>query len=316
MKAPTSLFAIVLGLAGLGATMRVASEQIGIAALLKAGNGLLLIAAVVLLLEVLVYVMKIVRHRSEFAADLSMATRANLLAPGFMAATVLGGVLGQYNPIGGPIWLCAAVGHLILLLAFVGQWLTRNYDPEELNPTWFMPAAGIMTAPMYWPQYGPAEFPMFLLGTGMTLWVMLLPLVFRRLVFEPAVLPILRPTLFIIGAPFGLLAGALMNMSPDTPEIVAILLLSGGAFFFLVLLSKIRFLMEAGATLGWWATTFPISTVSTGFMRASDNGSDSALWVGLALLALACATTSVAVIATAMVGRTAIRDRTLTLPSE
>lgn len=308
IRVPTSLFAIALGLTGLGATMRVAAEHTGMRPLMDMGTSFLFIAAVALTLDVLVYLMKIVRHRSEVAADLSMATRANLLAPGFMAATALGGVFGEGNSIGGMIWVFASLGHLILLLGFVGQWLTRDYAPEELNPTWFMPAAGIMTAPMYWPHYGPIEYPLFLLGIGVTLWIMLLPLVFRRLVFEPPVTPTLRPTLFIIGAPFGLLAGSLMNISAATPDILPILLLSGGAFFFLVLLSKAAFLLEAGATLGWWATTFPISTVSAGFIRASEDGSDAMLWVGLGLLALACATTTFAAIATAMVGRSAILE--------
>lgn len=298
VRIPTALFPIALGLAGLGGAFGIAAQPLNLDLLSAVGFGLIVAASVVLALDVLLYLVKLMRNRQAVADDISMATQANLLAPGFMAAMVIGGTLAPLWPSGQVLWLVASLGHLILLFGFVGLWLTHDYAPSDLNPTWFLPAAGIMTSAMTWPNYGPIAFPVMTLGIGAMLWLMLVPLVFRRLVFEPAVAPELRPTLFIIAAPFGLLAGALLTVLPDVGWHAPFLLLSGGAFFILALVLQFRFVFGAGMTLGWWATTFPVATVAAGLLRVSDMAGEFALYAGAALLLLACLTTTIAFIAT------------------
>lgn len=307
-KTPTALFPIALGLAGLGAGLRIAANVHGLGWVGKAGAAILMVAAAVLVADILLYGVKVVRARKEVADDLAMATRANLLAPGFMAGMVIGGQAAAISPLGGALWLLATVGHLLLLLRFVGQWLAREYAPEELNPTWFLPAAGIMTAALSWPGFGPVALPAFTLAAGAMLWLLLLPLVFRRLVFEPALEAKLRPSLFILAAPFGLIAGGFLTLVPDAPPQLVIAFLSAGAFFILVLLTQPRFLAKAGITLTWWATTFPIAAVAAAFLRLSGDPTDWASLAGTGLLVLATGTTSLAVIATLRaLGRTCLK---------
>lgn len=297
-RTPTALFPIALGLAGLGGALRIAAQPLAMGLLIAIGDALLVVAAGVLVVDTLLYAAKLIRARSAVAEDFATATRANLLAPGFMAAMVIGGVWHPANSIGGPVWLAASLGHLVLLLGFVGRWLTHDPKPEDLNPTWFLPGAGIMTSALTWPGYGPMELPLFLFGAGAMLWITLQPLVFRRIVFEPAVAPELRPTLFITAAPFALMAGALITLFPAIPVHVPLVLLSGGTFFVLVLLLRIRFLAQAGVSLSWWATTFPVATLASGFLRLSDTDGAFSLISGSALLALACFTTAIAIVAT------------------
>ncbi len=291
---PTALFPIALGLAGLASAAIIAASKLNTAPLHSIGMVLLALAGGMLAIDIVLYLVKLLRHRSEVAEDLSMANRANLLAPGLMAAMVIGGILEN----GAPIWLAASILHFILLMAFIGRWLTHDYASSELNPTWFLPAAGIMTSAMTWPGIGPVEFPLLTLGAGLMAWLMLLPLVFRRLVFEPAVAPELRPTLFIIAAPFGLAAGALLTLFPGLAWQAPFLLLSGGAFFIALLVLQLNFIGKAGITLSWWATTFPVATVAAGFVRISDQAGPFALYLGIGLLILAGFTTSLALVAT------------------
>lgn len=298
VRIPTAMFPIALGLAGLGAVSKSAAVAMTLPELSSIGFGLLILSGGILAIDVLLYFVKLIRHRSEVVDDLSMATRANLLAPGLMAAMVIGGMLSDQWALGPIIWAIASGLHLVLLLAFVGRWLTHDYAPSALNPTWFLPAAGIMTSAMTWPHYGPSAVPLFLFGAGLMLWVMLLPLVFRRLVFEPAVTPELRPTLFIIAAPFGLASGALLTLFPEVDWRAPFLLLSGGTFVIAALVAQTSFIRKAGITLSWWATTFPVAVVASQFFRLTDRAGDAALYLGIALFALAGVTTSVAVIAT------------------
>ena len=294
VRIPTALFPIALGLAGLASAALIAASRLNASPLSTLGMFLMVLAAGILAIDVLLYLVKLLRHRSEVAEDLSMANRANLLAPGLMAAMVIGGSLDN----GGLIWVTASVLHFILLMAFVGRWLTHDYAPSELNPTWFLPAAGIMTSAMTWPGIGPVEFPLLTFGAGIMVWLMLLPLVFRRLVFEPAAPPELRPTLFIVAAPFGLAAGALLTLFPGLSWHAPFLLLSGGAFFIVLLILQFSFIRKAGITLSWWATTFPVATVAAGFFRLSDQSGPITLYLGIGLLVIACLTTSLALIAT------------------
>lgn len=298
VRIPTALFPIALGLAGLATASIVAAPRLSIEMLNTTGLLLLGLAGGMLAIDILLYLLKLLRHRSEVAEDFSMAGRANLLAPGLMAAMVIGGILADTWSGGGHLWFVASVLHFILLIAFVGRWLTHDYAPSELNPTWFLPAAGIMTSAMTWPAYGPIEFPLLTFGAGLMVWIMLLPLVFRRLVFEPAVAPELRPTLFIVAAPFGLAAGAILTLFPGLGWQAPLLILSGGAFFIAVLVLQLNFIRQAGITLSWWATTFPVATVAAGCFRVSDQSGGIALYLGIAMLVLACLTTSFALVAT------------------
>ena len=298
VRIPTALFPIALGLAGLGALSRAAASPLTIEGFDAAGWVLLALASGMLSVDILLYLVKLLRHRSEVAEDISMSTRANLLAPGLMAAMVIGGALANHSAAGEVIWAAATGLHLILLLTFVGRWLTHDYAPGDLNPTWFLPAAGIMTSAMTWPGYGPVEVALLTLGAGVMLWLMLLPLVFRRLVFEPAVAPELRPTLFIVAAPFGLAAGALLTLFPGLAWQGPVLLLSAGTFFIAALVLQARFIARAGITLSWWATTFPVAVVASGFFRVSGEAGAGAVYAGSTLFALASLTTSFAVVAT------------------
>ena len=131
------------------------------------------------------------------------------------------------------------------------------------------------------------------------LWLGLLPVVLRRLVFEPALDPPLRPTLFILAAPAGLACNSILNLAPEAPVAVPATLAYFGVFMIAALLFQPRFILGAGVTLSWWGTTFPVATVATAILGLSQRtGSAVDLGVGVAVLALACAFTTVAVVAT------------------
>jgi tellurite resistance protein len=297
-RSPTALFPIALGLAGLGSAIIIAAQTLDILFAYSIGSGLLIAAAFVLLADIVLYFTKFVRARQAVSEDFSIATRANLLAPGFMAAMLIGGAWSETSSLGWIVWLMASIGHLALLFKFVGRWLVKEFAPADINPTWFLPAAGIMTSALSWPQHGPIEFPLFLLSVGAILWLMLLPIIFRRLVFEPAMAPGLRPTLFILGAPFGLLAGGLHTIVPFIHPGITFALLSVGGFLVLVISFQLRFLIQAGVCLSWWAATFPISVISAGFFQLHNFETSATLYAAVLFLTLAGFTTIIAFLAT------------------
>ncbi len=298
----TASFPIALGLAGVGACLRLAAGVTHLSPLALPGVALLVAAFVVLCASACFYLFKLLRELAQARSEFGDPTSANLLAPAFMAAMVLGSQLAPMHAVGAWFWNLAAAGHLLLLLSFAGRWVTHGYDSQSLNPTWFLPAAGIMTASMTAPAMGAEHFVLLLFGTGLTAWLILLPVVFRRVVFEPALAPKLRPTLFILAAPFGLAANSVLSLDASGGLLIAKTLAFGGTFLLVALLMRVGFFRRSGITLSWWATTFPIAALATAWLRCY--GLDPAwelLALGLVLLVLALGGTLVAMIATVRV---------------
>ncbi len=301
-RIPTALFPMALGLAGLGGALRTAGAYLGVGWVGNAGVAFLVAAALVLVVDAVLYLGKLVRAREHVKADLGDTTSANLIAPAFMATMVIGSQLSAVTPIGVWLWAGATAAHLLLLLQYVGRWVTVDHDSGDLNPTWFLPAAGIMTASMTAPSGVPDPPVVFVFATGLTLWLILLPLVVRRTVFEPALAPRLRPSLFILAAPFGLAANSLMNIAPGVDPIVPATLAFGGAFFIFALIARPRFIAEAGVSLSWWGTTFPVATVATALINlAARSGSTFEAGIGLVLLVFAALCVAIAIAATVRV---------------
>lgn len=294
----TALFPIALGLAGLGSAYLAAAPSFGLDLIRSAGKAFLAGAMIVLILDTCLYIAKYFSARCAFTTELSTATSANLLAPAFMAAMVLGANLTVYHSAGRLIWATALILHLILLLRFAGRWIVHAQQSEDLNPTWFLPAAGLMTGAMTWDPELAVSYGWFVFAAGASLWIMLLPLIFRRLVFEPALPPRLRPTLFIVAAPFGLAANSILTLAPQAAPAIAGTLGFAGSFFILILLCQPRFLRQAGISLSWWATTFPVATVAVGLLRLADLHAWPIEWFALGLGALATLFTLIALFAT------------------
>ena len=192
----------------------------------------------------------------------------------------------------------------VLLLHYVGRWVTVDHDSDDLNPTWFLPAAGIMTASMAAPDGVPAPPVYFVFATGLTLWLILLPLCVRRTIFEPALPPPMRPSLFIFAAPFGLAASSLMRIAPgrrsDHPRHAR---LWRRVFHLRADRAGRDIIAKSGISLGWWGTTFPVATVAAALMNlAARSGSAFEAGLGLVLLAFAALSVALAIAATVRVG--------------
>ncbi|MEZ5341485.1 MAG: hypothetical protein R2706_08555 [Acidimicrobiales bacterium] len=303
----TGLFPISLGLAGVGSTVRRLGDVVDQIWLGTVGTTLLVVAALTLVLDALLYGVKLVRSAMDVRDEIAMATSANLLAPAFMATCILGAELARGHSSGRWVWGLGALGHVLLLSRFVGRWVVAETAPSELNPTWFLPTAGLMTSAMTWPGVGPDMTGWILFGVGAGLWIMVLPLVFRRVVFEDPLAAPLRPTLFILAAPFGLAGNAMLNLPGIDRSEFATALAGAGCFVVLTLVSRPRFFAAAGVALSWWAMTFPVATVGRVFIELhARDPNNLALGIGAGMLALAAACTGVAVMATVRFGRVVV----------
>ena len=97
------------------------------------------------------------------------------------------------------LWASAVALHLLLLLAFIiSRW--RNFQLQQLAPTWFIPLIGIAVASLTNP--GPETFTFsYLLLNFAICCILLMPLMIYRLWRHPALPAPLKPSLALFAAP-------------------------------------------------------------------------------------------------------------------
>ena len=97
------------------------------------------------------------------------------------------------------LWASAVALHLLLLLAFIiSRW--RNFQLQQLAPTWFIPPIGIAVASLTNPGVETFTFSYLLLIFAICC-MLLLPLMIYRLWRYPALPAPLKPSLALFAAP-------------------------------------------------------------------------------------------------------------------
>ena len=207
------------------------------------------------------------------------------------------------------LWTLGAIGQFLFLIHLFRRWIAEPYAPEELNPTWFLPSAGALTAPMTAPlDDGLIESTAWcLFGVGFVFWVVMLTIIVRRLIADAPMPAALRPSLFILFAPAGLAANAWFNLAPESGDVFPVAVSHFGLFMVIALVASMRFVSEAGVTLGWWSTTFPTATLAAAFLRLGEGGRPVEGLIGAGLLALATLFAAAALIITLRVAWRAAR---------
>ncbi|MGF1463019.1 MAG: hypothetical protein ACFB2Z_07620 [Maricaulaceae bacterium] len=264
-RTPTAVFSMALGMAGLAAAWRTA----GGTGLLPTTPGLILsvLGLVAVTAAVLVYGTKTLLAVDQAKDDILVTNKGLFFAPGAMALMSLGSWLSATSFVGDALWGVGACLHCVFMASFLGRWLTQRHQPEDLNPAWFLPTAGMMVGSMTSPDWVSQGFAWCLLGGGLGFWLAMFPGVLRRLIVDDPLPKIWRPSLFILMAPPALLTNSILHLAPETPIVVAIAPAHMSLFLFAALLSRLPFFLKAGITNFWWSTTFPTATVSVAFLN-------------------------------------------------
>lgn len=295
-RLPVTLFASVMGVAGLSLAWHRAALVLGWPA--AVGTALGVLATAVYVLVAALYAAKALRHPAAVVAEWQHPVRSALMPTATIGLLLLAAVAlnAELLALAEALWAAGTIGHLALTLAIVGRWITRaDLEPAHANPAWFIPAVGNVLVPLAGARLGHTEIAWLFFAIGIGFWLVLLPIVFARLFFAAPLPERMRPLLFILIPPpaIGFLSYLLLT---GTLDAVARTLYGFGAGLTLLLLAQVQRFARLPFFLSWWGYTFPLAAITVATLAMAERSALPGYRIAAALL-LALSTAVIALVA-------------------
>lgn len=286
---PITFFAATMGLAGLTLAWRRAGATLDTPAWI--GDALFWLSLAAYAAALAGYAAKAALHPAGVRADLHHPIRlAFLPAPGIALVLIAAGGQELAPTFAGTLWWIGALVQLALTLTVLASWLSRpTFTQAHVTPAWFIPAVGLVAAPLAGARFAPEEVNWFYFGSGVVFWLAFLPLILGRLFLHEQPVPAkLLPTLAILVAPPAVVMLSLLRLEPHTADSPLPQALYGVAVFFLLLLAtQLPRLAKVPFAMSWWGYSFPLaafSAATTSTAARIGGGFDIAAWAALALV--------------------------------
>jgi tellurite resistance protein len=258
---PLPLFAVVMGLGGLGLAWRKAHEVLGVSGL--PGEAVLALAAATFAAVAVLYLAKAVRHREAVIGDFTHIVRINFFPAVSISLLILAvAALPYHTALAEGLWVAGAALHLTLSLVIVNRWITRNVEIQHSNPSWFIPVVGNILVPIAGVPLGHGEVSWFFFAIGLVFWLILFTVMLYRIIFHDPMPAKILPTLFILLAPpaIGFVAYARF-MGPELDALGRVLFFTA-LFLALVLVTLAPRFLSIPFFVSWWAYTFPSAALA------------------------------------------------------
>ena len=257
---PITLFAVVMGLAGLAIAYEKAHHLLGLP---KLPFLLLLgISSLLFLNNVIVYAIKAVQFPDEVKAEFFHPIRMNFFPAVSISLLLLGiAYYSSYPMVAISLWFIGTALHTLLTLYIFSYWIRNNFEIIHSNPAWFIPIVGNVIIPIVGVDILGSEAMVFYFSVGIFFWLVLFTVVLYRIIFHHQLPEKFLPTLFILIAPpaVGFVSYLRITMNYD---FFAIFLLDIGYFFTLLLFFMGRSFVRIRYFVSWWAFTFPLDAIT------------------------------------------------------
>ncbi len=231
-----------------------------------------------------IFLSKIVMNFSAFKQDLKHPVFSSVVPTFSMGMMIIATYLGRINyEIGRIVWLVAVVLHGLLLINFLSN-ILRDFNFQNIDPSYFIPPVGIVVACV---SGGMFNFPILceiIFYFGFISYIITLILIFIRLAMGNIPSP-KKPTLAILAAPASLcLAGCLSLNSVLNPIFIYILVPLSIAMTIAVYVMFFK-LLRIPFNPGYSAYTFPLAISAVAMLKLAgyltNSGSGWASYVEL-----------------------------------
>lgn len=264
---PISLFASVMGVAGIGIAtkkLEVMFEWPGLF------SDTLLVLSVVLWVGLfMAYSVKSLRYPEALIEELNHPVRLSFFATSSIGLLLISISLIDINlQVAGVIWWIGAIAQLALMLLILDRWIHREHFKVEHNsPAWFIPVVGNLLVPLAGVELGQVAVSYFFFAIGIFFWLPLLAISLNRAFFFSAIPTKLMPTLFILIAPPAVAFLSWVELHENRLDDFAVLLYFFGLFMTLMLISQSKRFIGLKFGLTWWAYTFPLAAITIASFR-------------------------------------------------
>jgi tellurite resistance protein len=292
---PIGAYGAVMGIAGLGLTMRAAAPLFPgvVRAPAYVTEPWVLLGLLTLAGLLVAYLLKLLRYpklvREEFTNPATMGFCAAL--PLGMSL-VAGGVAPYFPVLGNVLWWGGAVLLFGMQVWGVARVLQGGIELAQINAGWMILFIGGIVVPGGGIALGHVEASRFLFGVSAAATPFVMGLVFYRAAVGPALPEVLRPSWFILLVPPSLIYAHGLVLYPGLAFLDNLL------FFGLVLAAGLalyaRGFLRWRFGVPWWAFTFPLDAFAYAAARHAQEHS-SQPWRVVAAIALLAATAAVLV---------------------
>jgi tellurite resistance protein len=283
---PIGAYGAVMGIAGLGLTLRAAAPLFP--GLVRAPAYLtepwVLAGVLALIILLVLYFMKIVRYPRAVLAEFN-----NPATLGFCAAMpvgmtlVAGGVAPYSHSLGLVLWWAGAVLLFCMQVWGVLRILQGGIEVAQINAGWFILFIGGIVVPGGGIALGQLEPARFLWGLSAAATPLIMALVLFRAAVGPALPEVLRPTWFILLVPPSLIYAHGATFFPDAALLENLVFF--GLLLFAALLVYARRFLRWPFGAPWWAFTFPLDAFAYAATRYAQEHS-SERWRAIAAAAI------------------------------
>ncbi|WP_045235115.1 dicarboxylate transporter/tellurite-resistance protein TehA [Deinococcus pimensis] len=284
---PSSLFALVLGLAGLGNAWRAARTVWPVPHVI--GELFELLAAIVFVTLLAGYLPRLLRARSAERAELHHPLQASYVALVPVSTLLMAlAALPYQRTLALALFTLGALGALGYGVYRYGSlWLEDRAD-EQTTSALYLPtvAASFVTANAAG-ALGHVEIGWLFFGVGTFTWLALESVILQRLLTR-TLPPALRPSLGIHLAPPVVGAAAYLSLTDGRPDVFVQAMVGYGIFVALTLLRLAPWLNVTGFAASYWSYTFGATALAYSLIRLHHAGL-AGVYGPLAVLALIAA---------------------------
>jgi tellurite resistance protein len=284
---PISFFAVVMGLCGFTISLMRFDHLTDFNLQMVTGSlaGIISLIFVTLLL---LYVFKLIIHTKAVIQELRHPVKLNFFPTISISLLLLSIIYIEIDStISHALWGIGTIAQFGFSLYVISIWVHhKNYEVQQINPAWLIPAVGNVIVPVAGVHHGYIELSWFFFSIGMLFWIILMTVIMYRILFHRPLDERLMPTLFILIAPPAVGFISYINLNGSFDNFARFLIYSGIFLTILLLVKSPRFLRQK-FFLSWWAYSFPLAAISIAcFLAFQKTDMIPFLWMGEALLFL------------------------------
>ncbi len=214
--------------------------------------GVLSVIILVLLL------LKIVKYPKGVKESLESPVVASVFPTLSMGIILLAAYIKPFAPtVAFGVWIIGLLLHAALIINFTRKYVL-NFNIKKVFPSWFIVYVGIVVGSVTAPVFNMASIGKALFWFGIICYIVLLPIVIKR-VFKVKEMPEpALPTIVIFSAPVSLCLAGYMNSFQDKSMLIVGVLAVVSQFMLLCVLIQLPKLLKLNFYPSYSAFTFPL----------------------------------------------------------